>query len=202
MGFVANLSHPGGNVTGLSTQSTETATKRVELIRETLPHLHRLAILFDGGYLASVREKGEAQAAAQVLGIETTTYEIKRVEDIEAVFARLRGQADALYVAESAFIGANAAQIFSLAKGAQMPIVGTTAEGPRIGGLMSYGANFPALFRRCADLVDQILRGVKVGDLPVEQPTKFDLVINLKTAKALNIAIPDKILAIADEVIE
>lgn len=137
-----------------------------------------------------------------MLGIETTTYEIKRVEDIQAAFATLRGQADALYIAESAFIGANGAQIISLANNAQMPTVGTTADGARVGILMSYGANYPSLFRRCADLVDKILRGAQVGDLPVEQPTKFDLVVNLKTAKALNITIPDQILAIADEVIE
>jgi ABC-type uncharacterized transport system substrate-binding protein len=203
IGLITNLSHPGGNVTGLSQQSTETASKRVELLREVVPHLRRLAILFDAGYLASVREKDEAQAAARVLGLEPTPYRITRAEDISGVFAVLKGQTDALYVAESALIGAIGAQkMVMLTMDAQVPTIGTTAVAARAGILMTYRANMPALFRRSADYVDKILHGTKAGDLPVEQPTKFDLVINLKTAKALGIEVPAKILAVADEVIE
>jgi putative ABC transport system substrate-binding protein len=187
----------------LSQQSTETASKRVELLREVVPHLRRLAILFDAGYLASVREKDEAQAAARVLGLEPTPYRITRAEDISDVFAVLKGQTDALYVAESALIGAIGVQkMVMLTMDAQVPTIGTTAVAARAGILMTYRANMPALFRRSADYVDKILHGTKAGDLPVEQPTKFDLVINLKTAKALGIEVPAKILAVADEVIE
>jgi putative tryptophan/tyrosine transport system substrate-binding protein len=203
MGLVTNLSHPGGNVTGLSMQSPETASKRIELLREIVPHLRRLAILFDAEYIASVRGKDEAQAAARVLGFESIPYGITRAENISEVFAALKSQTDALYVAESALIGAIRAQKFvTLAMDARLPVTGTTAVGARAGYLMSYGANMPALFRRSADYVDKILRGTKAGDLPVEQPTKFDLVINLKTAKVLGIEVPAKLLAIADEVIE
>jgi putative ABC transport system substrate-binding protein len=203
IGLVTNLSHPGGNVTGLSMQSTETASKRIELLREAVPHLRRFAILFDAGYVASVREKDEAQAAARVLGLEPTPYGIMRAEDIADVFAALKGQTDALYVAESALIGAIGAQkLVMLAMDARLPGIGTTAVGARAGILMAYGANMPALFRRSADYVDKILRGSKAGDLPVEQPTKFDFVINLKAAKALGLSISDKMLALADEVVE
>ena len=203
IGLVTNLSHPGGNVTGLSMQSTETASKRIELLREAVPHLRRLAILFDAGYVASVRDKDEAQVAARVLGLEPTPYGIRRAEDISDVFAALKRQTDALYVAESALIGAIWQKLVMLVMDAQVPGIGTTTDGARVGAyVMAYGANMPALFRRSADYVDKILRGSKAGDLPVEQPTKFDFVINLKTAKALGLSISDKMLALADEVVE
>jgi putative ABC transport system substrate-binding protein len=203
IGLVTNLSHPGGNVTGLSMQSTETTTKRIELLREVVPHLRRLAILFDAGYLASVREKDEAQATARHLGLESNQYGITRAEEISAVFAALKGQTDALYVAESALIGAIGAETLAmLSMDAHVPTIGTTAAFPRAGALMAYGANIPALFRRAGDHVDKILRGAKAGDLPVEQPTKFDLVINLKTAKELGLDVPHNLLVLADEVVE
>ena len=202
VGLVANLSHPGGNVTGTSVQQAEVASKRLELLRNVVPHLRRLAIMFDAGYRAAVLESSEAQDVARTLGLEVEPHEIRRAEDIAPVFDTLKGRADALYIVENALISANDAAIAKLAINAQLPTILASRATIEAGGLMSYGPNFPALFHRAAELVDKILRGTKPGDMPVEQPTKFDLVINLKTANALAIVIPDKLLAIADEVIE
>jgi putative tryptophan/tyrosine transport system substrate-binding protein len=202
IGLVTSLSHPGGNATGLSIQATEAAGKRLELLREVVPKLGRLAILFDGGYAATVQEKDEVQDLARTLGLEVVPQEIRRAEDIASAFAALKGKADALYVTENALIFTNRETIITLALNAQLPTTSTNADIARAGALMSYGPNFPALFLRAAEIVDKILRGTKPGDIPVEQPTKFDLVVNLKTAQALSLIIPDKILALADEVIE
>ena len=202
IGLVTSLSHPGGNATGLSIQATEAAGKRLELLREVVPKLGRLAILFDGGYAATVQEKDEVQDLARTLGLEVVPQEIRRAEDIASAFAALKGNADALYVTENALIFTNRETIITLALNAQLPTTSTNADIARAGALMSYGPNFPALFLRAAEIVDKILRGTKPGDIPVEQPTKFDLVVNLKTAQALSLIIPDKILALADEVIE
>jgi putative tryptophan/tyrosine transport system substrate-binding protein len=202
MGLVANLTRPGGNVTGLSMQQNESTGKRLELLREVVPGLRRLAIMFDGGYRASVGENGEAQVMARSLGLEAVPHEIRRREDIAPLFDVLKGQADALYVVENALTFANRMSIVTLALSARLPTIYTNAENARAGGLISYGPNVPELFRRAADYVDKILRGAKPGELPVEQPTKFDLVINLKTAKALGLTIPDKLLAIANDVVE
>jgi putative tryptophan/tyrosine transport system substrate-binding protein len=202
IGLVTSLSHPGGNATGLSIQATEAAGKRLELLREVVPKLGRLAILFDGGYAATVQEKDEVQDLARTLGLEVVPQEIRRAEDIASAFAALKGKADALYVTENALIFTNRETIITLALDAQLPTTSTNADIARAGALMSYGPNFPALFLRAAEIVDKILRGTKPGDIPVEQPTKFDLVVNLKTAQALSLIIPDKILALADEVIE
>ena len=201
-GLVQNLSRPGGNVTGLSIQQTDTSGRRLEVLRELVPNLQRLAIMFDGGYRAAVGENDAVQAIARKLGLEAAPYEIRRAEDIERVFDALKGRVDALYVVGNALIEINVASIVTLALGAQLPTSLATAESVRAGGLMSYGPDYPALFRRAADYVDRILRGTKPGDLPVEQPTKFDLVINLKTAKALGLTIPPNLLVLADEVIE
>jgi putative tryptophan/tyrosine transport system substrate-binding protein len=201
-GLVASLSHPGGNVTGLSLQATEAAGKRIGLLREVVPQLGRLGILFDAGYAAAVREEGEVQTVALALGLEVVPQEIRRAEDIASAFNALKGQADALYVTENALIFANRENIAALALGAQLPTTCTDADIARVGALMSYGPNFPALFRRAAEIVDKILRGAKPGDIPVEQPTKFDLVINLKTANALGLTMPHNMLVLADEVIE
>jgi putative ABC transport system substrate-binding protein len=202
IGLVTSLSHPGGNATGLSIQATEAAGKRLELLRKVIPKLRRLAILFDGGYAATVQEKDEVQDLARTLGLEVVPQEIRRAEDIASAFAALKGQADALYVTENALIFTNRETIIALALDAELPTTCTNADIARAGALMSYGPDFPALFRRAAEIVDKILRGTKPGDIPVEQPTKFNLVVNLKTAKALSLIIPDKILALADEVIE
>jgi putative tryptophan/tyrosine transport system substrate-binding protein len=202
VGLVTSLSHPGGNATGLSIQATEAAGKRLELLREVVPKLGRLGILFDGGYAATVQEKDEVHRVARTLGLEVVPQEIRRAEDIAPAFDALKGQVESLYVTENALIFTNSKTIMTLALNAQLPTTCTNADIARAGALMSYGPDFPAVFRRAAEIVDKILRGTKPGDIPVEQPTKFDLVVNLKTAKALSLIIPDKILALADEVIE
>jgi len=202
IGLVANLARPGGNVTGLSVQSADLAGKRVEILRELLPNFRRLAIMGNVSYRAAALEMEEAQAAARMLGIDAAKLEIRHAEDIASAIDGLSGRADALYVCTDALINANHTRINTLALGLHLP----TMHGPReylaSGGLVSYGPNYPDLFRRSADYVDRILRGARPADIPVEQPTKFDLVINLTTAKALGLTIPDKLLALADEVIE
>jgi putative ABC transport system substrate-binding protein len=201
-GLVASLARPGGNVTGLSNQQTDLASKRLELLREFVPGLRRLAMLVNAGYPASALERGEVQAAARTLGLEAVTLEIRHGEDIAPAFEALKDRVEALYVVSDPLVNTNRVRIGTLALAAQVPTLHGNRELVEAGGLMSYGPNFPDLFRHAADFVDKILRGAKPADLPVEQPTKFDLVINLTTAKALGLEIPPKLLALADEVIE
>ena len=202
IGLVDSLSRPGGNVTGLSLQEAEIASKRLELLRDLVPNLRRLAILADAGYPASMLELEQVQALAREFGLEVTPCTIQRAEDIVPAFEALNFRTDALYVVESALVLANISRVIPLTLSARLPAIFFTPDVVRAGALISYGANFPALFRRAAELVDKILRGAKPGDLPVEQPTEFDLVINLKTAKALGLTIPHNLLVLADEVIE
>jgi ABC-type uncharacterized transport system substrate-binding protein len=201
-GLVASLARPGGNVPGLSLQSTDLAGKRLELLREVLPSVRRLATLANAGFPGAVQEVGEIQAAAGKLGIEVVTSEIRKPEDIVPAFDGLKGRADALYVSGDTLVFVNRIRIITLALGARLPTIYGSREYVSVGGLISYGANFPDLYRRAAEFVDKILRGAKPADIPVEQPTKFDLVVNLTTAKALGLDIPPSLLAIADEVIE
>ena len=201
-GLVASLAQPGGNVTGQSTQQSDLAGKRVELLRDVVPRLRRLAIILNVGYPSAVLEMGEVQAAARALGIEVDTLEIRRAEDIAPAFAALKGQADALYIVVDALVVANLARINILAVGARLPTMFNTRAYVKAGGLMSYGPNLSDLFRRAADMVDKILRGAKPADIPVEQPTKFDLIINLTTARALGLTVPESFLSRVDEVIE
>jgi putative tryptophan/tyrosine transport system substrate-binding protein len=201
-GLVASLARPGGNITGLSTQGTELAGKQLEFLRELLPDLRRLAILVNVGFPGAVKEMGEVQAAARTLGLEVVPSEFRRAEDIAPAFDLLKGRADALYVCGDAVATANRIRINTLALGARLPTMYGPREDVEAGGLMSYGASYPDLWRRAGDYVDKILRGAKPADIPVEQPTKFDLVINLVTAKALGLTIPPVLLARADEVIE
>jgi len=201
-GLVASLARPGGNVTGLSVQNSDLAGKRVELLREVVPGLRRVAVMANVGYAATVQEMGEVQAAARMFGLEVVTLEIQRADDIAPAFEALKGRAEALYACAEPLVTANRVRISTLANVARLPTMHGQREQVEAGGLMSYAANFPDLYRRSADLVDKILRGTNPGDIPVEQPTKFDLVINLTTAKALGLTIPDKLLALADEVIE
>ena len=201
-GLVASLARPGGNVTGLSLQLTETSGKRLELLREVIPGLRRLAMLVNVGTPLAVLEQGEAQAAARTLGLEIITLEIRRGEDIVPAFEALNGRAEALYVVADAIMFNHRFRINTLALAARLPTMYALREGVEVGGLMSYGPNYPDLFRRAGDYVDKILRGAKPGDIPVEQPTKFDLVINLTTAKVLGLTVPPTLLARADEVIE
>jgi len=201
-GLVASLARPGGNVTGQSTQQSDLAGKRVELLRDVVPRLRRLAIMLNVGYPSAVLEMGEVQAAARRLGIEVATLKIRRAEDIAPAFTALKDQADALYVVVDALAVANLTRINILAAGARLPTMFNTRAYVKAGGLMSHGPNLSDLFQRAADMVDKILRGAKPGDIPVEQPTKFELVINLTTAKALALTIPDSLLLRADELIE
>ena len=201
-GLVASLVQPGGNVTGLSTQTAETAGKRLELLREIVPGLRQLAIMANAGYPAAMLEMAEVQAAARTLGLEVTTLEIRRAENIAPAFEALKGRVEALYVCADPLVTTNRVRINTLALAARLPVMHGVREYVEAGGLMSYGPNFPELFRRAADYVDKILRGAKPADIPVEQPTKFDLVINLTTAKALGLTIPETFLVRADEVIE
>ena len=201
-GLVASLSRPGGNVTGLSNQGVDLAGGRLEILHEIVAGLRRLAILANVDFAESVLEMGEVEAAARKLGIEVVKLEIRRAEDIAPAFETLQRQADALYVVVDGLVSANRTRIFTLATSARLPTVVNTREHAEAGALMSYGPNFHALFRRAAEYVDKILHGAKPGDLPIEQPTNYDLVINLITAKAIGLDISPTLLARADEVIE
>jgi ABC-type uncharacterized transport system substrate-binding protein len=200
--YVDTLARPEGNITGLSLQQTDVASKRVELLREAVPGLRHLAIMANVGNVNALRELGEVQAAAGALGLEATTSEIRRAEDIVPAFDALKGRADAIYVVAEPLVFTNRARIHTLAMAGRLPAIYNSREYVEMGGLMSYGPNFPDLFRRSADVVDKILRGAKPADIPVQQPTQFDLIVNLTTAKALGLTMPESFLLRADEVIE
>jgi len=201
-GMVSSLARPGGNVTGLSVQSVDLAGKRLEILRELFPDLRHLAVIVNVGYPASVLEIGEVRAAARTLGLEVDALEIRRAEDIAPAFDALKSGTQALYVCADALVNANHARINTLALGARLPTIHPFRDYLGAGGFMSYGAHTADLFRRAGDFVDKILKGAKPADLPVEQPTRFELVINLTTAKALGLNIPEAFLLRADEVIE
>jgi putative tryptophan/tyrosine transport system substrate-binding protein len=201
-GLVASLAQPGGNVTGLSLQSTDLAGKRLELLREVLPGLRRLAILANVGYAAAALEMGEVEAAARTLDLEVAKLEIRRAEEIVPAFEALKSSADALYVVQDPLVNTNRIRINTLALAARLPTMHDFREAVEAGALMSYGANTPDLYRRAGDYVDKILRGAKPADLPVEQPIRFDLIMNLTTAKALGLTIPEVFLLRANELIE
>ena len=199
-GFVASLARPGGNATGLSMLSPDTAGKRLELLREIVPGIRRLAVMVNLGFPAAVQEGSEAHAAASALGLEVVKLEIRRPQDIASSFESLK--ADALYVTADPLFNANRIRINTFALSARLPTIYPFREHVEAGGLMSYGVNIPDLFRRAAGYVDRILRGAKPADLPVEQPIKFDLIVNLSTAKALGLTVPESFLVRADGVIE
>jgi putative ABC transport system substrate-binding protein len=201
-GLVASLARPGGNVTGLSTQQIDLVGKRIELLRELIPGLRRLAIMANTDAPGVGLEMAEAQTVAGRLGLQVVTSAIRRAEDIAPAFEAIEGRADALYVCGDALTATYRIRINTLALGLRLPTILPSRDLVETAGLISYGANFPDLFRRAADLVDKILRGAKPADIPVEQPTKFDFVINLTTAKALGLKIPEAVLLRADEVIE
>jgi len=201
-GLVASLARPGGNTTGLSMQSSDAAGKRLDLLRELLPGLRRLAVIGNVEYPATVQEIAEVRAAAGTLGLDLDVLEIRRAEDIAGTFPVLKAGSQALYVCASPLVNANHARINTLALGARVPTMHAVRDFLGAGGFMSYGPSLPHSFRRAADYVDKILRGAKPADLPVEQPTNFDLVFNLTTARALDLEIPATLLARADEVIE
>ena len=200
--LVASLARPGGNLTGMSTQHADFPGKRLELLREVVPGLRRLAVMANVGNSASVREMGEVELMARKLGLDFVASEIRRAEDIAPALEALKDRVDALYLPPDALTDANRVRINGAALSARLPTMYAYREYVQSGGLMSYGPNYPDLFRRSADIVDKVLGGMKPAEIPVEQPTKFDLVVNLKTAKALGLTVPDKLLALADEVIE
>ena len=199
-GLVASLAKPGGNVTGLSIQAADLASKRLEILREIVPSLRQLAVMANAGNAQPVLEAKETQAAARALGLEVVPLEIRRAEDITPAIQALK--ADALYIAIDQLMVANRTRILTSALSARLPVITSIRDFVKDGALMSYGPSYPDLFRHSADFVDKILRGAKPGDIPVEQPTKFELVINLTTAKALDLKIPESFLVRADEVIE
>jgi putative tryptophan/tyrosine transport system substrate-binding protein len=201
-GLVASLARPGGNVTGISTQTTELPGKRIGLLGELIPNLRRLAVIGNISYSGAAHEMAEVQAVGRKIGIDVDILEIRRAEDIAAAFERLKGETQALYVCPDALINATHTRINTFALGARLPTMHAFRDFLGAGGLMSYGAKNTDLFRRAGDLVDKLLKGTKPSDLPVEQPTTFELVIDLTTAKALGLTIPNTFLLRADEVIE
>jgi putative ABC transport system substrate-binding protein len=201
-GLVTSLARPGRNVTGLSNQQTDTAAKRLELLRQIVPGLRRLAILANVDNAGALLDVQEVETTARKLGLDPVTLQIRRADDIACAFDGLKGRADALYVDDDALTVTQHIRIHTLALSARLPTSHQFREMVETGGLMAYGPNRPDQFRRAAELVDKILRGANPADIPVEQPNKFDLVINVTTAKALGLTIPANILAIADEVIE
>jgi putative ABC transport system substrate-binding protein len=201
-GLVASLAHPGGNLTGMSSQNADLTGKRFELLREVVPNLRRLAVLFNGNNPAYGLEVDIVRAAAIPLGLEVLAAEIRGADDIAPTFAAIATKADALFVVGEPLTFTHRIRISTLALAARLPTTYSTREYVEVGGLMSYGPNFPALFRRAADYVHKILLGAKPGDLPIEQSTRYDLVVNLTTAKALDLTIPESFLLRADVVIE
>jgi putative tryptophan/tyrosine transport system substrate-binding protein len=201
-GVVTTLARPGANLTGLSNQAADLHGKRLELLREVVPSLRRLAILGNPSNPSSALEMNAAQSLARAVDIAVATFEIRRTDDITPAFEALTGRVDALYVSTDMLVLTNRVRINTLALGAKLPTMHGARQYVEAGGLMSYGTDYAAQFRRAADYVDKILRGTKPSDIPVEQPTKFDLIINLTTAKALGLKIPESFLLRADEVIE
>jgi putative ABC transport system substrate-binding protein len=201
-GLVQSLARPGANVTGSSIQSPDLSGKRVEILREAFPGFRALAIMANAHYAGAVSEMNEMEVISRAVGLKVIKLEIQRAEDIAPAIEAAKGGADALYACGDSLVNANRTRIITLAHAARIPTMHYEREYVAHGGLMSYGPNYPDLFRRAAKFVDKILRGTKPGDIPVEQPTKFELVINLKTAKALGINVPPSLLARADEVIE
>ncbi len=200
-GLVASFARPGGNTTGVSILASELNVKRLELLKETLPRVSRIAALWDPGS-GTFHLKG-LEAAARSLGVELQILEVRRPEDFRRAFeAAKKARAGALNVLASPFLYGHRQTIIDLAAKNRLPAIYQWREMPEAGGLMSYGPTLSGLLRLCAAVLDKILKGAKPGDLPVEQPTKFELVINLKTAKTLGLRIPQSVLTRADEVIQ
>jgi putative ABC transport system substrate-binding protein len=201
-GLVSSLARPGGNVTGLSNQQPDLAGKRLEILREIIPALSRLAVLANGHSPTALLNVGEVQAAAPKLGLEIDILDIERADDIAPAIAQLKGRTRAIYVVGDSLVFDNRIQVNTLALAARLPTIYVQREYVEAGGLVSYGTRFLDLFRRAGDYVGKILKGANPADIPVEQPTKFELIINMKTAKALGLDLPPMLLARADELIE
>jgi putative tryptophan/tyrosine transport system substrate-binding protein len=201
-GVVESLAHPGGNVTGVSLALSETAGKRLELLREVVPGLKRVAIFGNSGNPLVAPERNAAIAGAHALGFDPIISGVQTVEDIAPTIEALKGNADALYVCEDPFTVIQRVRINVATLAARLPTMRLDRISTEQGGLLSYGPDIFDLWRRATELTDKILRGTKPADIPVEQPTKFELVVNLKTAKALGLTVPETFLTRADKVIE
>jgi len=193
-GLASSLARPGGNASGLATLAADLAGKRLELLRELLPNLRRLAIMGSAGNPFIVMELREVGTVADTLGLDVQTLAIRQASDISRAFETLSGRVDALYVCTDALATTNRIRINTSALGARLPTMQGSRDYVEAGGLISYGPNFPDLWRHAGDYVDRILRGQKPDDIPVEQPTKFDLVVNLTTAKGLGLTVPTRCL--------
>ena len=202
-GFVTSLARPGGNITGLSTLAPEISGKRLELLKEIIPKLSRVAVLGTSTRSGNAQSLKEVELAAGAYKVQVQYLDVLDVKDIETAFrAATKGRAEAILVLQSAVLNSHRTEIAELSAKSRFPAIVPQTEYTEAGGLMSYGANTPYLFRRAATYVDKILKGAKPADLPVEQPTRFELVINLKTAKALGLPIPQSVLMRADRMIE
>jgi putative ABC transport system substrate-binding protein len=201
-GIVASLARPGGNVTGLSGQAPDTAGKRIELLRELTPGLERLGVLTETGNPYATLDVKEVERAARSFNIQVQTAALEPGEEIDVAFNALKGRVHALYVLPIPVFFAHRVQLNVRSLAAGLPTMYVIREYVEAGGLISYGPNWPSMWRRAADLVTKILNGAKPGDIPIEQPTQFDLVINARTAKALGLTVPPTLLGRADEVIE
>jgi putative ABC transport system substrate-binding protein len=201
-GLVESLAHPGGNITGLSIQLTESVGKRIDLLRDLLPGFRRLGLTGNVENSTVGPEWNAALSEARALDIETIRSTFARADEVAPAIDRLRGRVDALYVCQDPLVGSSIAQIVASAREARLPAMFSVREWAEQGGLISYGPDFPMMYRRAAEMADKILRGTKPADIPVEQPTQFDLVINLRTAKAIGLKVPDVLISRADEVIE
>ena len=204
LGLVASLGRPGGNLTGMTSISSELSAKRLGLLKELIPHVSRVAVLWDRTARGSALAVRDTEVAARSLGIALQSVAVRPdPRDYDAAFVAMkRDGAGAVIVVQSSAFFTGYHRIADLALAHRLPSIGGSKEYPQAGGLISYGADYPDLFRRSAFFVDKILRGAKPGDLPIEQPTKFELVINLKTAKALGLTIPQSLLQRADQVLE
>ena len=201
-GLVQSMARPGGNITGLTQQASELGGKRLDLLREIVPGLAHVAVMFNSDNPSTVSELREVRAAARSLGLEIAAIDVRRGADIAPAIESINGKAEALYVLTDPIMIVNQVQINSLALDARLPTLHGVRAYVESGGLISYGASFSDLFRRAGDYVDRILRGTKPAEMPIEQPTKFELVINLKTAKSLGLSVPPILITSADELIE
>jgi putative tryptophan/tyrosine transport system substrate-binding protein len=201
-GLVDSLARPGGTITGLSSQGADYGGKQIELLREVVSNLRRLGVIANAGSPGALAEMHGFEAAANALGFEISRFEVRTADDVAPALEAMKGKVDALDVVPDPFTQSNRQQLIALALAARIPAIYGTRENPVAGGLMSFGPSLPDLYRRAAEIVDKVLRGTKPADIPVEQPTKFELVVNLKTAKAMGLTIPESFLARADEVIE
>jgi putative ABC transport system substrate-binding protein len=202
-GLVESLARPGGNVTGFTLLAVETSSKRPELLKEAVPKLIRMAVLYNPAEQGNLTEVNQVQTVARPLGLTIQSWEVRGTDDFESVFAAMGKQRpDGVYVAGGPLMNANERRIVGFALKSRLPSVYDRNEAVEAGGLISYGTDRLHQYRRAAIYVDKILKGAKAGDLPVERPTKFELVINLKTAKQIGLTIPPNVLVRADKVIK